>query len=68
MAEGRGKAQADSLRAARTDTVARLLDPSGVESEVPGAQLRVGDRVRVTSLTWTASNRARSNDGGLLAR
>jgi len=47
VAEGRGKAQADSLRAARTDTVARRLDAEGNESQVPSAQLRVGDRVTV---------------------
>ena len=47
VAEGRGKAQAASLRAARSDTVARLLDDAGHESEVPGTQLRVGDRVVV---------------------
>ena len=36
VAEGRGKAQAASLRATRTDTVARLLAADGSESEVPG--------------------------------
>ena len=35
VAEGRGKAQAASLRATRTDTVARLLAADGSESEVP---------------------------------
>ncbi len=47
VAEGRGKAQAASLRATRTDTVARLLDESGGEAEVPSTQLRVGDLVVV---------------------
>ncbi|MEO5663701.1 MAG: potassium-transporting ATPase subunit KdpB [Nocardioides sp.] len=47
VAEGRGKAQAASLRAARSDTVARLLDESGAEREVPGTALRVGDHVVV---------------------
>jgi K+-transporting ATPase ATPase B chain len=47
VAEGRGKAQADSLRAARTDTTARLLADDGTETEVPGTQLVVGDRVVV---------------------
>jgi K+-transporting ATPase ATPase B chain len=47
VAEGRGKAQADSLRAARTDTMARRLDRNDAETVVPGTQLRVGDRVRV---------------------
>ncbi|KRV48549.1 potassium transporter KtrB [Wenjunlia vitaminophila] len=45
VAEGRGKAQADTLRRARTDTVARRLTPDGTEERVPGAQLRVGDLV-----------------------
>ena len=47
VAEGRGKAQAASLRAARTDTVARLLGSDGSESEVPATQLEVGDHVVV---------------------
>ncbi|MDT0346601.1 potassium-transporting ATPase subunit KdpB [Streptomyces litchfieldiae] len=44
VAEGRGRAQADSLRKARTDTVARRLTGAG-EERVPGTALRVGDRV-----------------------
>ncbi|WP_406603315.1 potassium-transporting ATPase subunit KdpB [Nocardioides dongkuii] len=47
VAEGRGKAQAASLRATRSDTVARLLDDDGHETEVPSTQLQVGDRVVV---------------------
>ena len=47
VAEGRGKAQAASLRATRTDTVARLLADDATESEVPATQLAVGDRVVV---------------------
>lgn len=46
IAEGRGKAQADSLRASRRDVVAhRLADPSRRESvqDVPGTELRKGD-------------------------
>ena len=49
VAEGRGKAQADSLRAARSDTLARRLGPDGEEEEVPSTQLRLGDRVRVAA-------------------
>jgi K+-transporting ATPase ATPase B chain len=49
VAEGRGKAQADALRRAKTDTVARrLVDPEnylGREEPVPAPQLRQGDRV-----------------------
>ncbi|MEV3869997.1 potassium-transporting ATPase subunit KdpB [Streptomyces sp. NPDC049906] len=46
VAEGRGKAQADTLRKAKTDTVARRLAADGrTEEQVPGTELRVGDRV-----------------------
>ncbi|MET7988069.1 MULTISPECIES: potassium-transporting ATPase subunit KdpB [unclassified Streptomyces] len=46
VAEGRGKAQADTLRKAKTDTVARRLSPDGrSEEQVPGTGLRVGDLV-----------------------
>ncbi|MET7813125.1 potassium-transporting ATPase subunit KdpB [Streptomyces sp. NPDC005395] len=41
VAEGRGKAQADTLRRARTDTVARRVDGT----TVPGTDLTVGDLV-----------------------
>ncbi|MER5215697.1 potassium-transporting ATPase subunit KdpB [Streptomyces sp. NPDC002838] len=44
VAEGRGKAQADTLRKAKTDTVARRL-VGGSEERVPGTELRVGDLV-----------------------
>ncbi len=47
VAEGRGKAQAASLRATRTDTMARRLDGDGGESQVPGTGLAVGDLVVV---------------------
>ncbi|HEY8979191.1 MAG TPA: potassium-transporting ATPase subunit B, partial [Streptomyces sp.] len=41
VAEGRGKAQADTLRKAKTDTVARMVDGT----EVPGTELKIGDLV-----------------------
>ncbi|AWN24949.1 potassium-transporting ATPase subunit KdpB [Streptomyces sp. NEAU-S7GS2] len=44
VAEGRGKAQADTLRKAKTDTVARRLS-GGSEEQVPGTELRIGDLV-----------------------
>jgi K+-transporting ATPase ATPase B chain len=44
VAEGRGRAQAATLRATRRDTMARLLADSG-ERLVPATELRVGDRV-----------------------
>ncbi|CAN7352845.1 potassium-transporting ATPase subunit KdpB [Devosia sp. LjRoot16] len=49
VAEGRGKAQADSLRRARTETQAKLLPPEGRGSfrMVPGTSLKVGDIVMV---------------------
>jgi len=48
LAEGRGKAQADSLRRTRTKTMAkRLTGPGGRYETVPGTSLRVGDVVLV---------------------
>jgi K+-transporting ATPase ATPase B chain len=57
VAEGRGRAQAATLRRAKTETVARRLLPEstrgsdtgvgGAEERVPGAQLTVGDLVVV---------------------
>src|ERR1700726_5189683 len=44
MAEGRGKAQAATLRRARKDTMARRL-VGGKEERVPSSQLRKGDTV-----------------------
>ncbi len=45
VAEGRGKAQADTLRKARTGTVARRLRADGTEEQVAATELRIGDRV-----------------------
>jgi K+-transporting ATPase ATPase B chain len=46
VAEGRGKAQAETLRRARTDTVARRLRADGTREEhVPGTELTIGDLV-----------------------
>jgi K+-transporting ATPase ATPase B chain len=45
MAEGRGKAQADSLRKAKTETIARKLVAAQREERVPGTSLRVDDLV-----------------------
>jgi K+-transporting ATPase ATPase B chain len=44
VAEGRGKAQADTLRKTRSDTVAFVLQPDGTAKETPSASLRIGDR------------------------
>lgn len=47
VAEGRGKAQADSLRRARSETEAYLVAPDGAVKRVAGASLKVGDVVVV---------------------
>ncbi|MDX3638321.1 potassium-transporting ATPase subunit KdpB [Streptomyces sp. MB09-02B] len=45
VAEGRGKAQADTLRKAKTDTVARRLTKDAAEKRVRGTELQIGDLV-----------------------
>jgi K+-transporting ATPase ATPase B chain len=45
MAEGRGKAQADSLRENKSETIARRLIDGKREERVPGTDLRKGDLV-----------------------
>ncbi|NUU33090.1 potassium-transporting ATPase subunit KdpB [Arthrobacter sp. C9C5] len=45
IAEGRGKAQADSLRASRQGVKARLRQPDGTTKDVPGTELRLNDVV-----------------------
>lgn len=48
LAEGRGKAQADSLRRTRTEmTAKRLTGPNRSYETVPGTSLKVGDLVLV---------------------
>jgi potassium-transporting ATPase ATP-binding subunit len=49
MAEGRGKAQADTLRKARAETMARRIKADGSIEDVTGSKLRADDRVRVTA-------------------
>jgi potassium-transporting ATPase ATP-binding subunit len=50
MAEGRGKAQADTLRKARSETIAnRLLGSDGAVEKVPSSKLRAGDVVFVSA-------------------
>jgi potassium-transporting ATPase ATP-binding subunit len=50
MAEGRGKAQADTLRKARSETIAnRLTGSNGKVERVPSSQLRTGDLVFVSA-------------------
>ncbi len=45
VAEGRGKAQADTLKKMRTDSNARLLQEDKTETIVPSSQLKKGDLV-----------------------
>ena len=45
MAEGRGKAQADSLRKTRVQMAARRITAHGGEDSVPASQLKKGDLV-----------------------
>ncbi|MBP2323704.1 K+-transporting ATPase ATPase B chain [Kibdelosporangium banguiense] len=47
VAEGRGKAQAETLRRTKKETVARRLVSDDVEERVPGIELKIGDRVVV---------------------
>src|SRR5271170_57779 len=47
MAEGRGKAQADTLRKARAETHARRMLADGLFEDVPGSKLRTNDIVVV---------------------
>jgi K+-transporting ATPase ATPase B chain len=49
MAEGRGKAQADTLRKARSETVALRLRDNGETEQVPSSQLRTNDVVLVSA-------------------
>jgi K+-transporting ATPase ATPase B chain len=49
MAEGRGKAQADALRKARSETVANRVSPDGTIEKIASSKLRSGDVVNVSA-------------------
>jgi potassium-transporting ATPase ATP-binding subunit len=49
VAEGRGKAQAATLRKTRGETTARRRRPDGILEEVPSTALALGDEVEVTA-------------------
>jgi K+-transporting ATPase ATPase B chain len=49
VAEGRGKAQADTLRRSRQETVAHLLKSDGTTEKIPSTQLRAGNLCVVTA-------------------
>jgi len=56
MAEGRGKAQADTLRKARAETIANRLLPDGKTEQVPSSKLRSGDVVMVSASEFIPSD------------
>ena len=49
MAEGRGKAQADALRLAKSETTAYRVNKAGQIEEVPSSHLRKEDLVRIVA-------------------
>jgi K+-transporting ATPase ATPase B chain len=49
MAEGRGKAQAETLRRAKSETIANRLLPNGKIEQCAGSKLRAGDMVVVSA-------------------
>ena len=56
MAEGRGKAQADSLRKARSETVANRLLDGGRTEQIASSALRAGDMVLVSAGEFVPSD------------
>ena len=56
MAEGRGKAQANTLRQMRRDTTAHREGAGGTLEDVPAGSLRKGDVIRVTAGEVIASD------------
>jgi K+-transporting ATPase ATPase B chain len=56
MAEGRGKAQADTLRKAKGETVARRYLPDNSLEEVAGGLLRAGDIIYVVAGSYIAGD------------
>jgi potassium-transporting ATPase ATP-binding subunit len=56
MAEGRGKAQADSLRKARAETIANVLWPDGTTEQIASSKLRSGDLVIVNACEFIPSD------------
>lgn len=47
VAEGRGKAQAETLKKTKKDTIAHVVMPDGSEKDVPASELKKGDIVMV---------------------
>lgn len=61
VAEGRGKAQAESLKKTKKDTIAHLIQADGTEKDVPASALKKGDVVMVRI------NELIPNDGEIVA-
>ena len=58
MAEGRGKAQADTLRKARSETIAKRIGSNGGLEPVPSAKLSAAPRIQRTWCTRWANWRS----------
>ncbi|MGD0157790.1 MAG: potassium-transporting ATPase subunit KdpB [Terracidiphilus sp.] len=56
IAEGRGKAQADTLRKAKGETIAQRFRPDGTSEAVSSSQLRAGDIIRVDAGQYIAGD------------
>ena len=56
MAEGRGKAQADTLRRARSETIANRIREDGTVEQVPSSRLRTNDLVYVSAAEFIPSD------------
>jgi K+-transporting ATPase ATPase B chain len=56
MAEGRGKAQADTLRKAKGETIAKRYNDTNELVEVPSALLRAGDVIYVEANSYIAGD------------
>src|SRR5208337_2750764 len=56
MAEGRGKAQADTLRKARSETVANRIHEDGRTEQIPSSKLRAGDMCSVSAGEFVPSD------------
>jgi K+-transporting ATPase ATPase B chain len=56
MAEGRGKAQADTLRKAKGETIARKYNPAGVLEDITSSLLRVNDVIYVQAGQFIAGD------------
>jgi len=56
MAEGRGKAQADTLRKAKGETIARKYNPAGELEDITSSLLRVNDVIYVEAGQFIAGD------------